>query len=148
MESKTFCLINSSPPTDCLDSLNHQCNVASLSLFYHYFHADCSFELTNCMPSPLLRPCCTRLSISSHLYSVHFSNAKDNQYLHYFIPYTSKLWNSLPLSVFPPAYVLNSFKRGVSRKLDLHPQPLFLLPSSVQGLVTNGFFIFIFFVVP
>ena len=107
-----------SPPlTDCLDSLSHRRNVASLSIFYRYFHADCSSELANCMPPPLPRPRCTRLSTSSHPYSVHLPNARVNQYLHSFIPYTGKLWNSLPLSVFPPAYDLNSFKRGVSRHL-------------------------------
>ncbi|ORD92879.1 hypothetical protein ECANGB1_2401, partial [Enterospora canceri] len=117
VESKAFCLINSPPLTDCLDSLSHRRNVASLSIFYRYFHADCSSELANCMPPPLPRPRCTRLSTSSHPYSVHLPNARVNQYLHSFIPYTGKLWNSLPLSVFPPAYDLNSFKRGVSRHL-------------------------------
>ena len=102
MESKAFHLINSPPLTDCLDSLSHRCNVASLSLFYRYFHADCSYELANCMHSPLLQPRCTRLSTSYHPYSVHLYNARDNQYLHSFIPYTGKLWNSLPLSVFFP----------------------------------------------
>ena len=116
VESKAFCLINSPPPTECLDSLSHRRNVASLSLFYCCFHADCSSELANRMPLPLLRPRCTRFS-TSHPYSVHLSNARVNQYLHFFIPYTGKLWNSLPLSVFPPAYDLNSLKRGVSRHL-------------------------------
>ena len=114
VDSKAFCLINSPPLTDCLDSLSHRRNVASLSLFYRYFHTDCSSELANSMPLPLPRPRCTRLSIS-HPYSVHFSNAKFNQYFHSFIPYTGKLWNSLPLSVFPSSYDLNSFKRGGSR---------------------------------
>ncbi|MPC32023.1 hypothetical protein E2C01_025326 [Portunus trituberculatus] len=117
VESKAFRLINSSPLTDCLDSLSHRRNVASLSVFYRCFHAVCSSELANCMPSPLLRSRCTRLSTSSHPYSVHLPNARVNQYLHSFIPYTGKLWNSLPVSVFPPAYDLNSFKRGVSRHL-------------------------------
>ena len=58
VESKAFRLISSPPLTDCLDSLSHQHNVASLSLFYHYFHADCSSELANCMLSCfLLQPC-------------------------------------------------------------------------------------------
>ena len=62
------------------------------------------------MPPPLPRPHCTRLSTSPHPYSVHFPNAIVNQYLHSFIPYTGKLWNSLPRSVFPPVCDLNSFK--------------------------------------
>ena len=58
-----------------------------------------------------LRLRCTRLATSCHPYSVHLSTAGVNQYLHSFIPYTGKLWNSLPLSIFPPVYDLNSFKR-------------------------------------
>ena len=92
VESKAFRLINSPPLTDC-----HRHNVTSLSLFYHYFHADCSSELSNCMPPPLPQPRCTRLS-TSHPYSVHLFNARVNQYLHSFVPYTGELWNSLPLS--------------------------------------------------
>ena len=52
VESKAFRLINSSPLTDCLDSLSYRCNVSSLSIFYRYFHAECSSELANCMPPP------------------------------------------------------------------------------------------------
>ncbi len=29
-----------------------------------------------------------------------------------FFPFTGKLWNSLPASVFPPVYELSAFKRG------------------------------------
>ena len=61
--------------------------------FYRYFQADCSSELANCMPLPLQWPCCTRLSMFSHPYSVHLPNARVNQYLHSFIPYTGKLSN-------------------------------------------------------
>ena len=100
-----------------LDSLSHQRNDASLSILYRYFHADYSCELINCMPPPLPWSRRTRLSISSHSYFVHFSFARVNQYLHSFIPFTSKLWNSLSLSVFPPAHDFKFFKRGVSRFL-------------------------------
>ena len=52
LESKAFRLINSTPLTDCLDSLSHRRNVAYLSILYCYFYADCSSELANCMPPP------------------------------------------------------------------------------------------------
>ena len=117
VEFKAFHLINSPPLTDCLQSLKNRRNVASLSIFYRYFHGYCSSELANCMPPPLRRPRCTRLSTYSHPFSVQPSNARINQCLHSFIPFTGKLWNSLPDSVFPPTYDLQSFKRGVSRHL-------------------------------
>ena len=110
-------LINYLPLTSYLHSISHRCYVASLSIFYYYFHADCFSELANCMPSSLLLPRCTRLSTSSYPYSVHLSNTRFNQYLHYFMPYTRKLWNSLPVSTFSLPNDLNSFKRGVSRQL-------------------------------
>ena len=50
VESKAFRLINSPPLTECLDSLSHRRNVASI--FYRYFHADCSSEHANCMLPP------------------------------------------------------------------------------------------------
>ena len=49
VESKSFRLINSNPLTDCLQPLSHRRNVASLALFYRYFHANCSSDLANYM---------------------------------------------------------------------------------------------------
>ena len=121
IESKAFRLIDSPLLTDCLQLLTLHRNAASLAIIYRYFHANCSSELADCMPLTLLRPCHTRFSIHLHPYSVHQPYAKVNQYLHSFFPSTGKLWNSLPESVFPSFYDLNSFKRGVSR----HLQPEF-----------------------
>ncbi|MPC16970.1 hypothetical protein E2C01_009814 [Portunus trituberculatus] len=67
----------------------------------------------------LLRPRCTRHSSSSHPYSVLLPNGRVNQYSQSFIPFSGKLWNSLPVSVFPTSYDLTSFKRKVSRHLSL-----------------------------
>ena len=117
VESKAFRLINSSPLTNCLQPLFHRCNVASLALFYRYFHANCSSDLANCVPPLLLQPRCTRLGSSSHPYSVILSNAGVNQYSQSFIPFSGKLCNYLPASIFPPPYDLNCFKREVSRHL-------------------------------
>ena len=117
VESKAIRLISSPPLTNCLPSLKLRRNVASLAIFYRYFHANCSFDLANCMPPLLQRPRRTRLSTLAHPYTVQIPYARVNQYFHSFIPSTGKLWNSLPLSVFPPAYDLDAFKRGVSRHL-------------------------------
>ena len=111
VESKAFRLINSSPLTDCLQPLSHRRSVDSLALFYRYFHANCSSDLSNCVPPLLPRPRCTRFASSSHPYSVYLSNARVNQYSQSFIPFSGKLWNSLP------AYDLICFKREVSRHL-------------------------------
>ena len=115
MESKAFRLINSAPLSDCLQLLSHRRYVASLALFYSYFHANCSSDLANCVPPLLPRPRCTILAFSSHPYSVHPSNATVNKYSESFIPFSGKLWNSLPASIFPSAYDLNCLKREVSR---------------------------------
>ena len=117
VESKAFRLINSPPLTDCLPSLKHRRNVASLAIFYRLYNSRSSQELAACLPPPLPRPRCTRLSSHSHPYSVHLTNARVNQYLHSFIPFTGKLWNSLPVSIFPHSYNLTSFKSKVSRHL-------------------------------
>merc|ERR1711980_84937 len=89
-----------------------------------FFHGNCSSELANCMPPPLRRPRCTRLSTYSHPSSVQLSNVRVNQHLHSFIPFTGKLWNSLPKSIFPPAYDLLLQKRSVKAPLLLN-WPLF-----------------------
>ena len=75
VESKAFCLINSPPLTDCLDSLIHWRNVASLSLFYSYFHADCSSKVANCLlPSlpPYILNCC---KLIAQTYRLKFRNS-------------------------------------------------------------------------
>ncbi len=101
-ESKAFRLISSPPLTSFFLPLKSRRNVASLSIFYRYFHAHCSSELANCMPPLLPRPRCTRLSSQAHSYTVQTPYARVNQYLLSFFPFTGQLWNSLPASVFPP----------------------------------------------
>ncbi len=52
VKSKAF-RRNSSPPlTNCFLPLKYRRTVATLSVFYRYFHAYCSSELTDCMPPP------------------------------------------------------------------------------------------------
>ena len=117
VEFKAIRLINSPPLTDCLDSLSHRRNVAPYLSSTAIFMLTALHKLLTACTPPIPRSHCNRLSTASHPYSVYLPNARVNQYLNSFIHYTGKLCNSLPLSVFPPVYDLNSFKREVSRHL-------------------------------
>merc|ERR1712002_875984 len=85
--------------------------------FYRYYFSRCSLELASCIPPPLERPRNTRQSANAHRYSVSIANSRLNSFDNCFFPSTSKLWNSLPESVFPDLYNLSSFKRQVYRHL-------------------------------
>ncbi len=115
VESKAFRLIRSPALTSSLLPLKSRREVASLSIFYRYFHANCSSELANCMPPLLLCSRHTHLSTQAHSYTLQIPFARVNQYCDSFFLSTVKVWNCLPASVFPPVYDLNAFKRGVSR---------------------------------
>ncbi len=131
VESKAFRLINCHSFTSCLVSLKSRRIVTSLSIFWRYFHAHCSSELADCMPSPFPWPRRTRFSSFARPYSIQTPYAKVNQYLQSFTPFTGQLWNRLSVTVFPPSCDLQYFKREVS----LHLAPWF-------GL---SFFIFFLF---
>ena len=117
VESKAIRLINDPSLTSSLDSLSLRRKVASLSLFYRYYFGRCSLELASCIPPPLERPRNTRQASNAHRYSVSIANSRINSFNNSFFPSTSKLWNSLPESVFPDLYNLSSFKRQVYHHL-------------------------------
>ena len=133
VESKAFRLINSPPLTDCLYFLSHRRNIAYSSLFYQYFHADCSSDLANCMPPSIPRSRCTSISTFSDPYSAHLSNARVNQYLHSFNPYTGKLWNPLPLYVFSTCLWFKPNQKSFKTPLMLtRPPPLTSISPTVH----------------
>ena len=68
--SKAKRLIDSPTLSSSLDPLSLRHDVASLALFYRYYHHHCSVELAGCMPPPLRRPRNTRQATSSHKYCV------------------------------------------------------------------------------
>lgn len=68
--------------------------------------------------APAWRPHCTGPSTQAHAYTVQTPYASINRYLHLFIPFTGKLWSSLPLFMYPRCFDLNTFKRRVRRRLE------------------------------
>ena len=113
---KRICVAIGYPLASKLDSLSHRRNVASLSLFYRYFHGHCSAELTQLVPPLRTFKRATRFSSSSHNFTVQTPPSK-SFYANSFFPRTAKLWNSLPVKCFPPTYNLQVFKSNVHRHL-------------------------------
>src|ERR1044072_9071220 len=114
VESRAFRLINSPALTDSLRSHSARRIVASLSLYYRYYNGHCSSELSRRIPPPLRRVRATRFSTQSHPFSVQLSDPRLNSYAHSYMCSTGKVWNTLPLSVFPISFDLHTFKRRVS----------------------------------
>ena len=106
-----------------LQPLSHRRDVASLSLFYKYYHGRCSAELLSLVPPPKVAKRVTRLSANSHPFTVAVPTCKKSFYSSSFFPRTSVLWNSLPLSCFPDSYDLHSFKSRANRFLSLNSVP-------------------------
>ena len=117
VESKAIRLIGDPSLTSTLDPLSLRRKVASLSLFYRYYFGHCSAELAACIPPPLARPRSTRQASFAHAHCVELSNPRIGRHSDCFFPSTSRLWNSLPASVFPSSYNLASFKRRVYHHL-------------------------------
>ncbi len=147
VESNTFHLINSSPLTDHLQSLNHLCSVAFLLSSTVIFVVTAVLNLlTACLPASCgLTAQDFLLTLIPVLSTLLLQELKP--YLHSFIPFTGKLWNSLSHSVFPPYYNLNSLRkefRGTSTTklifcLNTHSYQLL-------GVALVGFFFLLFFV--
>ena len=105
-----------------LQSLLHRRNVASLSLFYKYYHAKCSMELADLVPPRRVNVRTTRLSERLHQYAVRPPRCNRKFYQSSFFPRTAGLWNSLPRDCFPSEYNVNMFKSRVNKIL-LHNNP-------------------------
>ena len=117
VESKAIRLIGDPSLISTLDPLSLRCKVASLFLFYRYYFGHCSDELAACIPPPMVRPRSTRQATFGHNYCVELSNARINRFSDGFFHSTSRLWNSLPSSVFQTSFNLPSFKRQVYHHL-------------------------------
>ena len=104
VKSKASHLIGDPSLTLTLDPLSLRHKVASLSLFCCYYFGHCSVELAACIPPPKARPRSTRQASFAHNHCVELSNARINRFSDGFFPSTSRLWNSLPSSVFPASF--------------------------------------------
>ena len=134
--------MNSPTLTDCLDSLSHRRNVASLSIFYRYFHSECSSELANCMPHPLAAQDFLLLILILSIYLMQ-------EVTSIFTLSSLSLVNSgnLFLCLFFHLPTILSLSKEECQdtshtKLNCPPIFLLLLLSSLQGLGTSRIFFY------
>ena len=102
-----------------LQPLSHRRSVASLCLFYIYFHGKCATSVSDPVPPVGVFERETRLSACSHPYTLALPRCRTKSYSNSFFPRTASLWNSLPGACFPPSYNLDCFKRNINSYLQL-----------------------------
>ena len=92
-----------------LQPLSHRRSAASICLFYRYFHGKCATSVSDLVPPVRVFERETRLSASSHPYTLALPRCRTKSYSNSFFPRTASLWNSLPGACFPPSYNLDCF---------------------------------------
>ena len=113
VESKAFSLVNYPPLTNCFYSIGNRINVASLFIFYRYFHVGCSFELINCMPSCGL-DAQDYLFLLITILSIFLMQELTSIFILSFLTLINS--RTFFLCLFPPFFFYkNSFKREVLR---------------------------------
>ena len=96
-----------------LQPLSHRRNIASLSLFYRYYHGKCSRELHEMVPNHKKFNRNTRYSSRVQEDRPHFLDVGGiypRYHMDSFFPRTTSLWNSLPAECFPVHYNLQNIK--------------------------------------
>ena len=104
--------------TSRLQSLHHRRLVSGLALFYRYYFGRCSDELISSVPLPKSYSRTTRLEQHANPYMVSLPRCRTTSHSSSFFPRISRVWNHLPLSVFPSTFDLGVFKTSINR-LDL-----------------------------
>ena len=91
------------------------------SLYFRYYHGGCSDELKSEIPPKACFARGTRFADSQHSSAVKLEKCRTTSFANTFVPMTSRNWNSLPVSIFPSTYNLQTFKTRVHKNLRLRP---------------------------
>ncbi|XP_045499402.1 uncharacterized protein LOC123697028 [Colias croceus] len=97
--------------TDRLDPLALRRDVASLCVFYRLYNGECSEELFGLIPAAKFHNRTARHKLKYHPHHLDEWLSTTVRFSRHFLPRTTKLWNSLPSSVFPSTYDMDVFKK-------------------------------------
>ena len=117
IQNKAIRLINNPTITNEFPPLSIRRDVASLALFYRYFHGKCSEGLASIVPLPHIYPRNTRAAGNAHEFTLTPPKCRTSAYKNSFVPRTTTLWNSLPGSCFPTNYDPTLFKSSCFKHL-------------------------------
>ena len=94
-----------------LQPFSHHRSVAILCLFYRLFHGKCTTSVSILVPPIRMFGLETRLSASSHPYTLALPRCRTRSDSKSFIPCTAFLRNSLPGACFPPSNNLDCLRK-------------------------------------
>nr|CAI5825333.1 unnamed protein product [Callosobruchus analis] len=110
-------LVDAPNLTKDLHTLELRRRIASLTLFYRFYHGRCSSELSQIITPKAVRTRNTREALHAHPYQVEVSTPRTSLLQYSLFWQASTLWNELPGSLFPEGYNLQRFKTNVHRHL-------------------------------
>lgn len=124
IERRAMKLVNDPTLLHPSQTLEHRRNVGDLCLFYRYFNGRCADSISNIVPSLASFSRNTRFSQASHRFTVALPTCRTSIHKGSFMNRAAYMWNSLPESLFPISYNMNSFKSTVHRHLSQIPNDL------------------------
>ena len=121
LQKKALRLLNIDEPAMVgIHPLEHRRKVVSLCPFYRHFFLQPSTELSRILPPVATNTRVTRSTSNAHPHAVNIPKSTTNLHLSSYIPRTSRLWNSLPSTVFPSDPNMDAFKSAVNLYLLNH----------------------------
>ena len=130
IQKRAVRLVGNESLTGSLHSLEHRRKVGDLTLYYRFFHGNCSAELAALIPPRNHHVRSTRQSEAAHPFAVQLDTSRTTIFKNSFSCRVSELWNSLPSCVFPQQYNLQLFKKTINRHLLLPFSPTRRTPGA------------------
>ncbi|XP_065368895.1 uncharacterized protein LOC135961328 [Calliphora vicina] len=106
VQERAKVLIGDNTVSNSIDYLEHRRNVGCVSLFYRYYN-----EITELVPDTRSFSRNTHLSAGAHPFVVDWSVNRTTHYReNSFFSRTVRMWNKLPVEVFPVPFNVGKFK--------------------------------------
>ena len=113
LQKKAFRLIGDTTITNRIDTLDHRRKVGAVTLFYRYFYGRCSSEILGIVPQLHNSIRVSRQTAQAHPYVVASRFCRTVKFRGTFFSTSIRLWNRLPVHVFPSQYNPDLFKKNI-----------------------------------